>query len=361
MAYVPVTGLWYPELPLNALLTGTIVTDLLLDASGEKVAFIFPAPATGQLDLIGFLTGTVTVGDTMKVSFQGVDDATGEPDGGIDQFRTIAIANGDDVVWKTTGLITSDGTDGGTKRSVTKGELIAIVIEFNSFTATDSLNIRCWRQPGATSNHLGQCYVSHFTTVWTKTNGILPTFALKYADGNYYYIPGTAPYSAVTSISIDNATSPDEAGAYFSVPFACKIDRIFAWVDADGDVDVVLYDGDGSTPLKTLTLDKDIRVTNVSIGYAKPFDEVTLTPGVNYRLVFKPSSLTNIAFFVMEVAAAEILGQMSGGTGIHYTSREDAGAWAQVTTQRAPLYIGVSALSDVVTGGGRPELRGSNL
>lgn len=357
MAYVAAAGLWYPALPMVSLLTGTIVTSLLLDADGEKVAFIFPAPATGDLSTVGFLTGLVDVGGIMKVSFQDVDVTTGEADGTPDQFRTITIALTDDNLWLTTGIISSDGTDAGTKRSVTKGDLIAVVIEFNAFVALDSVTFKQWRQPGSVSNHIGQCYVSHFTTVWAKQAGLLPTFALKYADGNFYHISGTSPYSSILATTINTSTTPDEIGMYFSVPFACKIDGFAGWIEADGDVDIVLYDGDGTTVLKTVSIDKDVRVTTSSVGFLKSFAEITLTPSTNYRLVFKPTTTTNVVLFDTQVSINGIYGQVSGGIGIYLTSRVNAGSWTEVTTQRPSLHLRISALSDGAGGAGTADFK----
>jgi hypothetical protein len=53
-----------------------------------KLAFVCEAPKTGVLRKVCFRTGSVVTGDTLKVSFQDVDPATGDPNGTADQFRT---------------------------------------------------------------------------------------------------------------------------------------------------------------------------------------------------------------------------------------------------------------------------------
>src|SRR5438093_3319795 len=95
----------------------------LIDASGEKVAFIVRAPKAGTITDIGFRLGVVTTGQTLKVSLQDVDGVTGNPDGVVDQSNTVAVADTDDELWKT---VTLPG------RTVVLGEVFAIVIEFNA-------------------------------------------------------------------------------------------------------------------------------------------------------------------------------------------------------------------------------------
>lgn len=91
MAYQAIQGVYLPEVAMFGA-----YGSYLLDADGEKLAFVLPAPKTGNLAQVGFRTMIVTTGDTLKVSFQGVDEATGDPDGTPDQYRTTVIADGDD-------------------------------------------------------------------------------------------------------------------------------------------------------------------------------------------------------------------------------------------------------------------------
>lgn len=159
---VAVAGLEVPTRVLSN--TQTPFSDLLIDAAGEKVAIVFRAPKTGTLDRAEFKLDAVTQAPVsgLRVSFQDVGAADGNPDGTQDQFRTVPQGSISAGAWVVPGLMTSDGTDGGTKRSVTKGDLIAFVVEFDSFAAGDSLEVRCMGQ-GANFNTTGQPYVSHFT------------------------------------------------------------------------------------------------------------------------------------------------------------------------------------------------------
>ena len=112
---------WPPILTCNnvapAYSSGT------LNASADKYAFIVQCPKAGTLDTFEWRTGAVTNNpdNGIRCSFQTVDATTGYPDGVQDQYRDITgtiSAN----TWQVPGLITSDGTDVGTKRTATHHE-----------------------------------------------------------------------------------------------------------------------------------------------------------------------------------------------------------------------------------------------
>lgn len=330
-------------------------TSFLLDASAEKVAFIFRAPKAGTLSKVRFRTSTVTTGDTMKVSFQDVDGTTGDPDGVVDQFRTIAIGNNDDNVTLQTGIISSDGTDGGTKRTVTLGQMLAVVIEFNSYVA-GNLNIvgRSSVVPAGTSNDV---YVDHFTSAWAKSAAVVPRFALEYSDGSYAAITMVDPGIGGTATETYNSgtlsgAGGDERALLFQVPFPCKVSGFYGIFDVDGNADVVLYDSGGAT-LESLTLDSDVRAQTFAMPLHAHFDtEVTLAKDTTYYLAFKPTSVTTVGLVVTTYSAAAVMDSLPGGQQCHYAARTDAGAWSPDTTKRPHMGVIISALDDGISGGG---------
>jgi len=355
MALQSVTGAFYPDFPnLNVTMGAAASSSLLLDAAGEKVAFIFRAPKTGTLSAVTFLTGTVTTGQTMKVSFQDVSAADGNPDGVVDQFRTVSIADTDDDVAKTTGIISSDGTDGGTKRSVTKGDLLAVVVEFDS--TPGNLNLKLWRTVSTQQYDLHQCYVRHFTASWASAGGLLPAFAVQYDDSSYGYIAGSMPAVTVGDASaflVNTGSNPDEISLLFSLPFPCKADGVRCSLDADGDADVVLYDSDGSTVLASVTLDKDIRASTSADVCVVPFSaEVSLAKDTNYRLAIKPTTTTNVGIPRITFFSNAAMAQAGGGVNINWSQRVDAGSWSNNNTIRPCISLRISALDDGVGGGG---------
>jgi hypothetical protein len=326
-------------------------TSILLDATAEKCAFIVRAPFTGTIHKVRFRTGTVTTGDTLKVSFQDVDLATGDPDGTPDQYRTIVVADANDNASLVTGILSSDGTDNGTKRAVTRGDLLAVVIEFDSFVA-GNLNIatrNTVNPPGSSGGH----YTDHFTAAWAKNASSLPRLALEYSDGSYWPIPYTCPaVGGIAAETFNSGSTPDERGLIFQVPFSCKASGIWALIDVDGDVDVVLYDSDGTSVLESVSLDANVRIAGSSGVFHALWDtDVTLVKDTSYRLAVKPTSVTNASMFVGEYTAAAVLDSLSGGSECHYTSRTDAGAWTEGTTMRPLMGLILSALDDGVSTG----------
>jgi hypothetical protein len=322
-----------------------------MTAAAHKVAVLLRAPAAGIIDHVQLFTGTVTVGGTLKISFQGVSATTGDPDGTATHYRTMVIADTDDNIWKVSAKITNNGTDGGSQRTFTKGELFFIVVEFNTFGGTENLNI----QGGRTINNIDgtiQDYLDLFTTVWTKNSTAAAIFLPVYSGGVIYPLSSCCITNAtVAAVTFNSGSTPDEIGNHITIPFVCKVDGIYISVDTDADCEVVLYDTDGTTPLFTATLDKDIRPSTFGGVYILPFDEITLTLGGVYRVVCKPGG-TNMSIYYIQVQQPEHRTAYSSGNYVQYTSRTNAGAWAQTDTRMTIAGFRISALSDVVTAGG---------
>mgnify|MGYP001616113430 CR=1 FL=1 len=361
MALQTVNGLWLPQ-PLSWFIPGN--TNFLIDAASEKVAFVFKAPKTGTLESVSFSLGTVTTGDTLKVSFQDIDIATGNPDGVVDQYRTVVVADTDDGVTKDTGILSSDGTDTGTKRSVTAGDYLAIVIEYNARVG-GVLNIVGALLGVETDAMIGATYVTHYTTSWAKNTTTLPRFALKYNDGSYPYMPIGFPITAIgPTVTINTETSPDEAALKFRVPAPIQV--IGAWFigDLDGDADVVLYDDAGSV-VASASLDKDIRMVTSRVPFSVLFNApATLSKNAWYYLSLKPTTTTSVILNYFTVSVKTKLDQMDGGQDFHYATRTDVGAWTASTIVRPLMGLIINGIDDGVGGGGgilKPPLLGGGL
>lgn len=328
-----------------------------VDASGEKAATVFQAPATGTLDKFEFRLGSVSSAQALKVSFQNVSLADGNPDGTVDEFRVIASGSVTANTWIAPGLMTSDGTDGGTKRSVTRGDLIACVVEFDSTVGNINVSTLALGQ-----SLQGVNYVELFASAaWTKINSHQPVLAIKYDTGVYHFIaPDVLPISALNNVTYNTGSASDERGLIFSVPWPCTVDGAWTLIDLDGDTDLVLYDS-GGTALQTLSLDKDVRqITSAKNNYHRFPASVNLTAGATYRLVAKPTTATSIILTDYDVPGVAYMNACSGGSNFHYTERADGGTWTQTTTKRPWMGIHISAFDDGagVGGGGNTYSRG---
>jgi hypothetical protein len=324
-------------------------SNLLLDASGEKIGCVFRAPKTGTLAKVRFLTGTVTTGDTMKVSFQDVDMSTGNPDETADQYRTVSVANSDDSTWISTGLITTDGTDSGGKRSVTRGDLLAIVIEFDSYVA-GNLNINNTTGILDYGNSTYTCLKTGGS--WVKTSNTFGCFELEYDDGSLPYSDMLLPgFGAATTLASN--TSPDEAALYFRFPVGVTVGGAYLYLDVDAAMDVVLYDTDGSTALATVSLDSDVRSGTSANGTMVVFpSEIDLAANSWYFLAIKPTTTTAVGYRRMTVRASASMDMFDLGQNAYLATRTDAGVWGATTTVRPRMSLLVTKIHDGAGGGG---------
>lgn len=321
----------------------------LLDASGEKLAAVFRAPKTGTLAKVRFRTATVTTGDTMKVSFQDVDMATGNPDETADQYRTVSVASSDDNTWISTGLITTDGTDGGGLRSVTRGDLLAIVIEYDSYVS-GSMNI----VNSATLVDYGNgCYTTLKTGgTWAKTTATAGCFELEYDDGSLAYTDTLMP-GFNTPGTVASNTTPDEVALYFRFPVGVTVGGAFVIIDLDAACDVVLYDTDGTTALATVSLDSDVRAGTTVNGTMVVFpSEIDLTANSYYYLAIKPTTTSAVGYRYFDVRSTGSMDMFDLGQNAYWAQRTDAGVWAGTTTRRPRMSLLVTKVNDGSGGGG---------
>lgn len=349
MALISVVGgLWIPN-PIQFGVSTPGFTSLLMDASGERVAFCGVVPKTGTLDKFEFRVGTVAVaaGSQVRASFQDVSLTNGDPDGTQDQFRDTAGSSFSSNSWIVPGLITSDGTDTGTKRSVTRGDLIACVIEYQTFTTGDSINVSALDLGSATSEGR-YSYSDLFTASWAKQFDPLCA-VLKYDDGTYGSLDPVrcSGVSGLNHVAFNSGSTPDERGLIFRFPVSVKVGAAWVWVEADADSNLVLYDSDGTTALETILLDANVDAGVGAGGQVRVFtQERELKASTDYRLVVKPTTTSNVGLSDFDVGAAAIMDAFHGGQNWQYTQRTDAGAWTETTTKRAYMALLVTAIGD---------------
>jgi hypothetical protein len=337
---------------------GNNYASMLLDAATEKAAFIIRVPKDGTLDSVGFLLGTVTQAPTngLKISFQDVSLANGDPDGSVDQYAvvTAGLVSNAWIDVGATGYMGSTGTGSGTKRTILQGDYLAVVIEYQSFNAGDSLNIRNFAPKLWWA---GNAYSDLYTGTWAKANA--PVLSLKYDDGSYAFMPNVVPYSTASYSAINTGTTPDEIALKFKLPYSAKINGLWFYgtLAAGSSVDLILYAADGSTVLASASLDGDV-VAGVMRMFWVPIAEITLTKDTFYYIAFKPTTTTSINLYWFTVFAAAIFDQLDLNQNAYWSQRTDAGAWTDTTTRRPFLGATISALDDGAGGGGAGISRG---
>lgn len=334
----------FPPWPGAILLTPSFGT-LVIDATGEKAAFIIEAPKTGTLAKVGFSINTLTLADDLKISFQDVDLATGDPDGGVDQFRVMTAASLSAGTMLLTGLITDTGADGGAKRSVTIGDLLAVVIEFDTYVDG---NLRIATFADDTNDFP---YATLFTSSWAKASAAAPILYLEYDDGSTAPIAGCWPIAVIDSTTYNNGSAADEKALKFTLPYPARAVGFWLWAELDGDADIVLYEG--TTALATKSSDKEVRRSTAAGFLIKKFAApVSLTKDTTYYLSLKPTSATNVALQIGDLEVAARLNALPGGADFCLATRVDAGAWSNVTTKKPFMGLLLDQGDDAVGGGG---------
>lgn len=290
----------------------------LMDANDEKAATILPAPRTGTIDEIGFVTATVTTGDTVDVRLETVG-ATGNPSGSLWAVLTNGakiVASTDDNVVLTTTLTAS--------ASVTMGDPLAVVISMPA-VATGTIRI----------NALSSCdypYGASFAGgSWTK-NRNPALICLHYTDVGWVYIPHLMPATQQSYAEniYNTGSAADERGNKITVPFACRVVGVWS-PGADGstgDAEHVLYSG--TTVLEAKAVDGDYFYQNVDMSYFFFDTAVTLAANDVVRAIRKPTTATSTRLGTVGTNAT-VLNSMFGGGQMIATSRVDAGSWTDAT------------------------------
>lgn len=309
--------------------------NVTLDSAGEKLGILLQIPKTGTLGRVQFRIAAVTSAQDLKVSFQDEDVATGDPDGAVDQFRVVTgiAAN----TGFRTGLITSDGTDGGTKRSVTRGKHIFVVFEFNS--ATGNLVLSAAMQSLGSAQ--GNIYRSNFVAAWTKTAISIASLALEYDDGAVYPIPGVIPFAggsgttnaALLVTAFNNASTPDERGNRLVLPWDARCIGLWGYVEYDFAAKMALYEG--STLKEEITLPATPVRGGASEGQIClffPANTYTLTKNTVYRTTIIPTTASSISCTRFTAFNSAALGGYCG-TSFYSTSRTDGGVFADLDVE----------------------------
>lgn len=313
-------------------------TSQTLNGSGQGLIVVFDVPKSGTLDKFEFRLGAVTQAPSngLKCSFQDLVQTStpSTADGTPDQYRVVTTgltAN----TWVAPGLMTSDGTDTGTKRTVTQGQQMALKIEFESFNASDSLAISFTNNTNAASGLSYGCYPYNITAAGAAMHTRM-IVVLKYADGSYASVGGDFfPYSALNSHTMNTGTTPDEIGNVIVLPTGILASGLYAQMIPLGNFDLVLYDASNSV-LANLSHDLDTKVAGATAaGVGRYFTSNMELAAGTYRVVVKPTSATSLTFYSGDVNAAAIMAAMPLGTACYYTQRTDAGSFSDTTTRRA--------------------------
>ena len=304
----------------------------IIDATDDRVAFIFMVPKTGNITKVGFRVDTVTTAQTIRVSLCTVDDTTGDPTTTL--YGSSAAGTQASPAANTFYEVTL-----ATPAAATIGDIVAVVLQFDTTVGNVTINVGMATYGARATTSFP--YLDVFATAWTKgaANSVncIPNCSIGYDDGTYPY-NGMIAYFSLSSLAFNNGSNPDEIGNRFTLPFPARVSGFWTDIDLDGDADLVLY-GPTDTVLATVSMDKDVEpVATGSWGHYRAFTPVTLAANTVYRAVVKPTSATSLSVYRMSLsgggASAAMMEQHSGGTTFYRTHRTDAGSWTDDSTER---------------------------
>jgi hypothetical protein len=350
MAQVSIPGgVWMPPVQYTI---APALTASALTASGHKAAWIgqvkMPdrgAAGARSITKVGFLPGAITAagGSTMRLSLQNLDLSTGtphRPDGTQDQTVDFLIsAPTASTFYKSAALSAA--------RSVTHGEQIAVVLEYQTYLGADSFAIQNMTGISAAFLTLNSFLLN--TASWVHVNA-LPSILFEFTDGSFGSFAGGFPLSALNTHALTTATTPDEIALEFQVPFPTKIEGcwLVATLGATRNIEINLYNAGGST-LATVTIDAEQSAgTAARVVQAMFSSEVSLAANTTYRLGFKPTTTAANTFYSLSVDAAGHFDTWFGGQAWKYTARSDGGSWDAATATQRP--VGGLILSSVDNG-----------
>lgn len=357
----------------SASLVNGIANGYSLNATNKRVALILWIEKAGDLEGVEFLPGTalaINAASEIRVSFQNVD-GSGEPDGTQDQYRDMLGSSLVANFWKDSGIMSSDGSDTGTKRTVARGDLIAVVFEYETFTAADVFdarellassvaNARALAVPNAP-------YGAIFDgATWAKgATGDFPTsLALRYADGTYAFLgPGVVPIETQQALTLNDGFLPDdEAGLVFKLPVEATLRgaRVLMFAGPGGAVDwqVRVYNDVDTQLGETVTLPAAVWGGSTAIvgAYRILTADVNIDANRWYRATVRTLSgaVSNAYYGLVRNGINKIahLDAYEGGREFYSTRRSNNGVWTDEQAIRPVMDLHFSHFADAPGGGG---------
>lgn len=338
-----------------------------LDATGEYVAAVLPAPSTCTIDRIHYYATTVTAnGDGLRVRIETVSATDGNPTGTL-------FGSGSEVTVTTTTANSWNRSPAGLGAAVTKGDIIAVKLTSPASGTTFNGIIRYafanGLGPGVTLSGSGQFpYIVQAVPTATKAVSGLLDLAIECSDGTTPPIVQALPLSGVTSTNFNSTSTPDERANYFTPNIPLRVIGLCSPTvngGANQSYDAVLYDA-SNTAQRTISVDLD-QDRGTAGGRCHLFSSAySLTANTAYRIAVKPTVTTNITaqHWTIDTSAGgtRIREAAMGGLSWRLSTRTDGATtggtlgdgWTQTDDSVASIALLVDGLSDGVCSGGGP-------
>lgn len=335
---------YFPIWPDGLYSLNTSIGSNTLNHADDRIACIIRMPVSGDISEVHFLTGFVSGAQTLQVSLQNL--SAGVPDLTVDQYRDVSVADTDDSTLFATGIITDDGTDGGVKRTVAAGDIIAVVFRLPSYSS-GSLAI-AGLSGGSGDGRLSRTLFSNSGGTFSALN-YNPMIAIEMADGSFPTITRSALFASAATQFVTTASTPDEYALKLTIPVPMRAIGVYIKGGSAG-VEALLYDNAGSTLAGPVTNWEETTSQSIVKDYyfSSP---VELVAGI-YRIAWRPSDLTSRFMNVQTLGAAAHRGAWDLGANFELSTRSDAGSWTDDNTKFIVAGLIVDQLDDGAGGGG---------
>jgi len=349
----------------ETLFSTNTFTNLTLDSSTVFLAFIAQAEEAATITELGFRQGTVTgTSPVYKIGFQ-TRGADGEPDGtylggGSEQSAEFTPVGGNNSTWV---WITLDNA-----RSVTRGEVLCIVIEYVSGTVNGSNNVSISRTNSRVIANIWNIPYNATATggVWTLQDDY-PLWGMKTSSRSYGDM-----VQALAQINYDAADTPDEHGNAFTMPDdSCDSFQILGavwtgiWLDPGASNNIILALYNDTTLLQEISLEGRMGSVTAESNHTMYFDEATLTdlsPGTEYIISIRPDDTVVLMAMMQDTFSA--LQDLRGckfawpGWTARHAERTNAGAWTLTDTEFMRMRLILKDITEPAVAGGISTMGG---
>ena len=338
----------FPKWPGNLYNVNSVGNTQDITTANDYHAVVFYAPQAGDIEQIHIQIGALISAQDLHISLQNVDSEF-KPDGTVDQFVVLASGSLSANTLVASGPITSDGTGGGTRRTVAKGDRLAVVVRFNS--TVGDVDFISGHATGAAGMIPNTWISSNSGSTWSSKDQ-QPNFAIEYVTDGIVYARDMYPLqTTTTSASFNTGTTPDEMSMKFQVPFNGRVIGAFVPGNVTTALEYSIETAAGSVIAGPTTPHADTSTTPQKryVEWATP---VTLTIDTNYYLIWTPNTASSKTHRYFDIASAAVRAALPHGVLSSYNTRTDDGAWSETTTRLVPFGLVFDQLDDGAGGGG---------
>lgn len=274
-----------------------------LDAAEEFAVMVFKVPKSGTLNKIGWRSAAITPGTSfvLKISLETVAETIGQPVATTNATKTLYASNAEsaDITNLNSNTVYFTAINGTTGIAVTAGDLVAVTFRLTAVNGASItvVNAQFHNYYTLAMNQYGGefYFATYLGGSWALIEQ-MPMISLEYSDGFCPHFFLQPPCSQTPNAWGSNDT-PDRRGIKIKYPFKCRLSGCILILEADSDVDIILYDSDEYTVMSgfpvTISTSKrrsSGRAIHSIIFPVKPEIEANTF----YRLVVVPKGTTDI-------------------------------------------------------------------